>query len=214
MAAIVDIRITGKRRSDIFHTSFNVNKQAIPTFNVLYLNNSKNVQFVQNDSSYIVVTTMKDSIIPQINYTIKEDTLWLTDFEKQIYRNVWISIHVANTLKNIQLKNSDISIIKFISEKLSLDLNKSSVSFNLDNSKSSAISILNIVAKNHSKINANGFKVDSLGIFLQHSEATLKIISKKISGTLSDSSKINVRQSEEISLKKDATSKIYVNDYY
>ena len=102
---------------------------------------------------------------------------------------------------------------RFGSQTLSLDLDKSIISFNQDKNRNSAMTVLNIVAKNHSNINVEGFKVDSLGIFLEHSEVSLKIISKKISGTLSDYSKITVWQSEEISLKKDATSKINVSDF-
>ena len=215
LAAMIDVRFTGQKRSEIFNNRLKVNKLDIPEFNVICLNNIKNLALVQSDSSYISMTATMDSITHPINYTIKEDTIWLSDFEKQNSRDVWIAVYFTNTLKSMQLKNSDLRITKFNSEKLSLDLNldNSRVYFDADKSKNTAISVLNIVAKNYSYITANGFNVDSLGINLQNSDAQLQIIAKKISGTLSETSKIFIRQPGEISLKIDATSKITVNSY-
>jgi hypothetical protein len=56
-------------------------------------------------------------------------------------------------------------------------------------------------------------EIDSLGVVLQNSEANFGNSARKISGSLSDSSRIYARQPKEISLKKDGTSKINVNDY-
>lgn len=212
VASFLDIRIRGHRSSDL-QADYKVNKQIVPLFKVLYLSNSRNVELVQNDSSYIKVTSMKDSIAPQINYAIQEDTMRLTDFEKKSQSGVRISIHVANTLDKIQLKNSDISILKFSSEKLSLDLDRSSVYFNSNDNVKSGIGILNIQAKNHSHINTGRFNVDSLGIVLRNSEANLGAKASKLMGALSDSSRIYARQPDEIWLKRDASSKVHVNDY-
>jgi len=97
------------------------------------------------------------------------------------------------------------------SEKLSLDLDKSSVDFDTNDGKRSMINILNITVRNKSNIHAGIFNIDSLGIVLQNSEANIEITAKKISGSLSDSSRMRVQQPEEISLKRDATSRINVN---
>ena len=210
--SFLDIRIRGHRNSD-FLADHKVNKQTIPLFKVLYLNNSMNVELVQNDSSYLRITSMKDSVTPQINYTIKEDTMRLTDLGKKSQSGAWVSIHVANTLDNIQLKNSGITITKFSSKKLSLDLDKSSAHFNSNNNTKSGIGILNIQAKNHSHISTSRFNVDSLGVVLRNSEANLEVKALKLIGTLSDSSRIYARQPDEIWLKRDASSKVNVNDY-
>ena len=70
-----------------------------------------------------------------------------------------------------------------------------------------------MLANNHSEVNSNSFYADSIDIVLRHSEANLESISKRLAGTLSDSSRIQARQPEEIWLKKDLTSKISVSDY-
>lgn len=212
LSAGLDIRIDGRQRGD-FRDRLKVNRQAVPSFKVLYLNNSKNVELVQNDSSFIVVTSMKDSITPKINYSIKEDTMRLTDFDKRNQPGVWISIHVANTLENIQLKKSDINIVRFGSGRLSLNLDRSSVWMDQNKDEKYSLHILDIVAKNHSKFDTGNFKVDSLGIVLQNSKADIRVYAKKISGCMYDSSSIWTRQPEEISMKKDKTSKINVDDY-
>ena len=111
------------------------------------------------------------------------------------------------------MKNSDFSTDRLGKGKLSFDMDQSSLWLNQDTIVKISIHALDIVARNHSRINSSEFRIDSLGLVLQNSEADLEIIAKKISGTLSDSSRINVRQPQEISLKKDGTSKINVNDY-
>lgn len=213
LAAIVDIRITGHRNGTNL-VAFKVNKQSVPSFKVLYVNNSRSVFLVQNDSSFVEVKWLKDSLSPHVNYTIKDDTLIVSDINQLIQSPVSISVKIYSTdsLKNILLKNSTISIAHFRFGKMSLDMDKSSVWFNPVKSEKSSIHALDILAKNHSRVYTNEFKVDSLGIVLQKSEAHFEIIARKISGTLSDSSKISARQSEEISLKKDATSNINIID--
>jgi len=92
-------------------------------------------------------------------------------------------------------------------------LDASELWLNQDTLVKSSFPVLDIVAGNHSRINSSDFRIDSLGLVLQKSEADIEMKSRIISGTMSDSSRINVRQPEEISLKKDGTSKINVNDY-
>jgi len=212
LATMIDIRINDRRRGD-FPANSKVNKQTVSSFKVLCVNNCKNVTLVQNDSSFIEVTYRKDSITPKLNFKIKGDTLTVADFEKLIHRDASVRIHATNSLKMIQLKNSDISIDNFDSGKLSLDMDKSTVWMNQFEGEKYSLSILDVVAKNHSHFNTDDFKVDSLGIVLQNSKSDIRVYAKKISGSLSDSSRIYVRQPEEISLKRDATSKINVDDY-
>jgi len=212
LATMIDIRVHGRRESDI-HKDFKVIRKGLPSFKVIYMNNSINAALVQNDSSFIEVTYHKDSIAPGVNYTVKNDTLKISDFEKPIHRNVSIRIHSTDSLKKILMKNSGISTDRLGKGKLSFDMDQSSLWLNQDTTVKTSIQALYIVAKNHSRINSSEFRIDSLGLVLQNSKAYLEIIAKKISGNLSDSSRIVIRHPQEISFKKDVTSKINVNDY-
>lgn len=211
LAAIIDVRLNGRPDSERW-ADFKKEKQDLQSFRVLNLNNSRNITLEYNDTSFIEVSFLKDSIAPKVNYKIEGDTLTVTDFE-QVHRNTSVTIHFTDSLQVIQLKESNISIEHLGPGKLSLDMNQSEVSLNQGSGDKSSIQALDIVARNHSRINSSEFRIDSVGLVLQNSEANLEIRAKKISGTLSDSSKIYVRQPEEISLKKDETSKINVNDY-
>ncbi|HEY3389384.1 MAG TPA: hypothetical protein VGK38_07430 [Prolixibacteraceae bacterium] len=212
LATLIDLRISGRRNSER-QFDFKVNKQIVPAFRVLQVYNSMNITLVKNDSSYIEVTYLKDSITPKVNYAMKGDTLIVTDFEKLVHRNVSIKISATDSLGRIQLNNSDISVERFGRGKLSFDMDQSNLSLNQDTLVKSSYQALDIVAKNHSRINSSEFRIDSLGLKLQNSEANLEIKTLKISGALSDSSKIYVRNPEEISIKKDGTSRINVNEY-
>lgn len=212
LSAAIDIRINGERRGD-FYANRKVNKQIVLSFKVLCVNNSRNITVVHSDSSYVEVTYHKDSIAPKVNYMIKGDTLVVSDFEKSVHRNESISIYATDSLKSIQMNNSDASIMRFGSGRLSLNLDKSSVWMDYDKGDKNSLLKLDVVAKNHSVFNTGDFKVDSLGIVLQNSMVNIRISAKKISGSLADSSRIDARQPEDISLKKDGTSRINVNDY-
>ena len=212
LATVIDIRIHG-RRDDGRQSDFKVNKRMLPVFKALKVYNSTNVTLVQNDSSYIEVSYLKDSIAPVVNYTVTDDTLIMSDFEKTNHRNVSVTIHATDSLRSIQLKKSNISVERIGLGKLFFTLDESELWLNQDTLVKSVSQVLDIVAKNHSRINSSEFRIDSLRLVLQNSEANLEMKVNKISGMLSDSSKINVRQPREISLKKDETSKINVNDY-
>lgn len=212
LATMIDIRVNGQR-NDRKQSDFKVNKQILPFFKSLRVYNSMNITLVQNDSSYIEMSYLKDSIAPKVNYTIIGDTLMVSDFEKSNHRNVSVTIHATDSLRNIQLKKSNIRIERIGLGKLFFTLDESELWLNQDKLVKSAFQVLDIVAMNHSRINSSEFRIDSLGLVLRNSEAYLEMKANKISSILSDSSKIYVRQPGEISLKKDETSKINVNDY-
>ena len=209
---LINMRLNGHRINEL-SSDFMSKRDALQAFKVITINNSRNVLLVQNDSAFLEVTYLKDSIAPRVNYTIEADTLKLSDFGKSIPRNVSVKIKVTNSLTRIQLKNSDLSMEKFRTGKLSLNLDRSSVSMGWNESSLQTCPFLDIVAINGSHFKSGNFKIDSLGIVLQNSNAEIRNVAKKISGSLTDRSKINTRQPIEITLKRDATSKINVDDY-
>lgn len=204
LAAFIDVRINGKKNGQILD-QIEVNRQSVPSFNVLCVENSY-LNIIQNDSSFIEITILKDSVAPIVNYTLKEDTLIITDTKYQ----QWIDVNTSNSLVSIIAKNSNISLQHFIGSQMSLDLDSSNIDL-ID--ELSSFQTLGIVAKNHSDVSTGSYRVDSLQIALQNSNANIQIIAKKINGILSDSSYMYALQPDELWLKKDSTSNINVSDY-
>ena len=212
LAMAIDLRINGRQDSDNA-ADFKVKKHELKFFKVLYITNSMNVTLVKNDSTFLEITSLKDSLSPKVNFSINEDTLRISDFEKISHHSVSIRIHTGDSLRSILLKNADLAVERFNFGVLSIDLSQSSIWFNQDEKVKSHIRQLNIVANNHSEVNTNSFYADSIKVVVHHSEVNLESISKKLVGSVSDSSQIRIRQPEEIWLKKDGTSKININDY-
>jgi len=212
LAALVDVRINGRRRG-INRDDIMSHKNALHTFRVLCINNSRNITVTQNDSSFIEVAYLKDSIVPKVNYAMMGDTMVVSDYNSMGSVTISFPIGSPELFQRILLKKSDMRIRNFRSEKLSLNLDQSTVWMDQYKGEKYSLSILDVIAKNHSHFNTDDFKVDSLGIVLENSKADIRIYAKKISGSLSDSSRIYARQPLEISLKKDAASKINVDDY-
>ena len=145
-------------------------------------------------------------------YSFRENFILSHYFEKVNHRNGSIRINSTDSLVRMSLENSDISIENFSAGKIAVEMDKSSIWFEQGKDEQTAYHTLDIVARNHSRVNSNNFKVDNLGIALQNSEVSLDIRAEKIKGELSDSSRIYVRQVDEISLKKDVSSHININD--
>jgi hypothetical protein len=145
---------------------------------------------------------------------MKGDTLVISGISQSHTKGNYPSIKIFSTdsLKSIIMKNSDISIVRLKSAKITLNMDNSYVRFNQDNVTISLFSSLEIMARNHSNINATSFKIDNLSINLQKSEADLAIMAGKINGTLSDSSRVSTHLAGEISLKADKTSTVSINE--
>ena len=212
LAATLDLRINGRKDSEI-NSDFKVKKQSLKLFKTLYITNSMKVTLVKNDSSFLEITSLKDSLSPKVNFLINEDTLKISDFEKLSHGNTSIRIHATNSLKHVILKNSNLTLESFSTEELTLTIDQSNVRLNESEPYKSRIHFLAVLANNHSNVYGSQFYVDSMGIALQHSEVSLDGIANKLGGTLADSSRIQARQPLEVWLKKDASSKVNINDY-
>jgi hypothetical protein len=139
---------------------------------------------------------------------VKNDTLTISNIKPS--RNS-IKIYTTDSLTNIIVVNSDLSIDRYGSKNLTLLIDKSNVSLTHSEKEQFSFVSLDIKAKNHSTINSGEFKAENLKIFLEKSEANLEISSTRLIGNLSDSSTVYTHQSEEISVKKDETSRLIVN---
>jgi hypothetical protein len=208
LAATMSVRLTGVKVSE-FNTTLKVNKTVLTAFSVLCMTDCHNIAIIEDDSSYIKVSTLKDQPTQLINYTLSGDTLTVKNFQKP-ETPIFVTVHVASRLKTIYLDNSEISIAKFKSENISLVLNNSKLIFALNKADKTSIERMDVIARNQSSVNVNSMDLDSLSLSLQNSTADLRISTKYLSGNLSDGSRIIAMQPEEITLKKDATSKITI----
>ena len=189
-----------------------VERQSIPSFNVLCIKNSPDINIIQGDTSFIEFSWLKDSLFQQVNYSISDDTLIISDL-KLLKNGTSVKICSTSSLKKIELNNAEVSIEHFRSGNLSFDLDESIVWINKDTIDKSPLQTLDIIARNHSRFEANEFNVDTIVISLQSSIANLSINVDMVSGTLSDSSSLFTRQPCEIYLKKDTSSSINLSDY-
>lgn len=191
--------------------NFANDKKTIPSFKALNLINSDDVMLIQDDSAFIELEYPKYSLVPHINYTIKEDTLKLYDIKRFPSHRPWIKIHSTNALTRIELKNSSVLVQNLNLEKLFLDMDQSHLSES-NKSLKSAVKLMDVNARNYSDFDlySSNFQVDSLSLKLQNSRSLLTIVTNKLNADLSNSSSFNARQPNEITLKRDLTSKFTI----
>jgi hypothetical protein len=206
LAGFIVVRFAGRKNE----VNMFKNKKPIPSFKVLYLSNS-NVNLTYGDTSYLAATGEKDFPFSEINYKIINDTLKITDVRNSRVTKD-INIYSTDSLGIIVLFNSSLSIDKYGQKNLTLEMDNSNVTFRQEKKEEFSFRSLSINARKHSTVNADEFKTDNLSISLDKSEAELEIASIKLNGFLSDSSSISIKQSSEISLKKDASSTIRIDN--
>jgi hypothetical protein len=213
MAATIDIKLNGHKTNTYPSDIFKAERTGVADYKILSLNNCNNIELTRKDSSVVEIIYQKDSLLPHLNYISRGDTLFITGASHKNHSAVSYKIQATASLRQIVMKNSVITMKNPASGRLLLDLDASTINMNNDGTKAPKLSFLSVSAMNHSSINTGEFRVDSLDITLQKSEAYLEVIAKKIHGTLKDSSKMYARQPSEVYLKKDSTSVMSLNEY-
>jgi hypothetical protein len=179
LATVIELRINVHENSEIARdVTFKVNKERVPPFKDLVLNNCRNVTLAQGDSTFIEINSLKDSIAPRINYKVIGDTLKISDL-KLLKGYSAVKIHFNSSLKGIHLKQSNLNIGALNLEKLAINMDQSAILFN-DRNKKSIVKSLEILANNHSAVTANIIKVDSLSISLHNSAANIQSTTSEI----------------------------------
>ncbi len=210
LAAIIDVRLTGTRDGD-FKGELKSRIQ-LTQFKVISINNNSNLELVQSDSAYFEITVMKDSLVPKLNYTISGDTLKIADQMVKTGKGAWVSIHVDRQFNQILLRKSNLNLANIRSDQLTVDLDQSTLNVNQQNDKKVLFRFLKVSARNNSQFDADDLKIDSVQVELHHSEANLWSAVNTLSGSMADSSRLRVRQPRVISLKRDSSSNLDINE--
>ena len=209
LAAIINVRLTGKLDGE-FKSEFKTRIQLSQIKSISIINNN-NIELVQSDSAYFEITTMKDSIVPKLKYSITGDTLKIDDQMVKTGRGAWVSIHVNDQLNQIILKKSYLNLFNFQISQLSVDLDQSNLNVIQQNDKKNSFQRLKIIARNNSQFDATDIKIDSLQVEIYHSEISLWSTINNLRGSIADSSRLSVRQPYEITLKRDSSSNLNIN---
>ncbi|MEI6143840.1 MAG: hypothetical protein WCP85_31465 [Mariniphaga sp.] len=209
LAAIINVRLTGKQDGE-FKSEFKTRIQLSQIKSISIINNN-NIELVQSDSAYFEITTMKDSIVPKLKYSITGDTLKIDDQMVKTGRGAWVSIHVNDQLNQIILKKSYLNLFNFQISQLSVDLDQSNLNVIQQNDKKNSFQRLKIIARNNSQFDATDIKIDSLQVEIYHSEISLWSTINNLRGSIADSSRLSVRQPYEITLKRDSSSNLNIN---
>jgi len=204
LSSVLYIRITGYKIDDI--NNINAFNQTLPPFKVLCIRNCSNINIVESDTMTINTTCSKDSSFSKDFIITKTDTLILSNTKEYLK----IKLSVNNTLKIINTFESEIIIKSIPSSIITINTDKSELSFNIDKPKDYLLNTLTINAVNHSRVNSNLFKIDSLSINLLKSHSNLGLYAKSIGVTLADSSSLYIKQPEKLAMKRDSSCTFYL----
>jgi hypothetical protein len=208
LAEVIYIRIYGFPKGDL--SNFTIKKHELSTIRALEINNCKNIEIFICDSTMIKSFWKKDSIIPKEIFTVKNDTLVLSDIKGSVLTRIYANKY----LRNILLKDSEISIESATSNQMDIDMDKSELFISLADSCKHSLKSLKINAMHKSNIRSRKIKVDSLEVILQNSDAYLGLYANNLNGSITDSSKLTIQEPHMIGMKRDTTSNIYIYNWY
>jgi|WetSurMetagenome_2_1015567.scaffolds.fasta_scaffold28650_3 hypothetical protein len=214
LAAFINIRVNGQRLNSNL-TRLETSKKVIPSFKVLRVENCDYISFVQSDSSFIEVAWAKDSLAPQVNYALKNDTLLLSGNKYSMFgANSSVKVCFTGSLESIIMRNSTINVEGSGSGEMSFDISESVLNLVQDSGNTYSFKSIDIKAGDHSEVNSNHIRVGNLSLYMQHSNANLESITDyRLSGMVTDSSVVVINTPSEISLKRDSLSKIQIGSY-
>lgn len=207
--AAVDIKLSIRKGKELPNNYIST-KVVLPDYKILDIRDSRSIELIQGDSAYIALSVMKDSLPPELKYQIKGDTLFLADRMMSGGKSYTVKIHANKLLQEIYVMNTTLNLNNFKESYLSISLDNSKINCYQFDVIEKTFSRLVLFAKNQSSFYFSNTKIDSLSLNLQKSGATFMTDLSSISGSLEDSSRLELQQFDQISLKKDPSSTITI----
>jgi hypothetical protein len=210
LAAIVDVRLTGKKGNE----PSNLNTQEIPvgTFSVVVINNCSNISVRPGASPKLKVSS-KNAF--EINYKVSADTLTISDANRSNNNNdpIFFTIEFTSLKKLIASNSSSIYFNVTDLAEVEFDAVNSNVYINASPGKDKP-GVIRITGRNHSMITSSDIKTGNLEIVLERSEANLMITAESINGNVYDESRLTILQPADLSMKSDSTSFLSITRNY
>jgi hypothetical protein len=213
IAGALDIRINGTKGPIQISGSVNSKKIALPPFKVLSMDGTKSIAIMKGESNFIEIDYQKDSVYPDINFQVRNDTLIIKGLNLS-RRRMMGKITVAEEPNRFLLINSSLilndNFTQNTSRNLFFDLDNSSINIYQDNKTKSSLSFMEIKERNKSRIYGNGISLDSLNVDIQDSRTELHSNVVKVKGVVSDKGYLHLDSANEIAVKKDPGSEVRI----
>jgi hypothetical protein len=211
LVAFADIRFNGKNMTENILETSQIN---VPEFRVLVVKDCDLVTISQDNTTSIDLKMRKGIKPPEINYSIKNDTLTLSGVKQRIDSEaLFTSVQAGNSLQCILVNDSETRIRFNENSSLIIDADKSKV-FISHNSTKKSNDNLRIFARNNSRITSTTFRIDSLEIIAEKSEAHLSMQAGHLCGSAENGSIVLVRQPLTTSFSCDTSSRFSITSNY
>jgi hypothetical protein len=211
LAAFIDVRLTGHKNTGEAE-QISTNDTPVSSYSVLMVNNCQGLNIVNGSSPAINIECFEKTRPVEIKYYVRNDTLFISDVEHSEARNIrLVNLKITGSVKKVMAKNSDVRISQPASDELWIDADKSNIFMVGDTSGNFRFRKLSINAINQSEVISN-IKADSVLVSLRASKAGLMKVGK-ITGTIASESSLKVMQPNDISMKTDPTSQLYITHF-
>jgi hypothetical protein len=207
ISAFMQVRFAGEKK-DAYTENVYLDEH-LRDFKYLIIKDAINLQVMSAQQSKITVTQGKGENDPRIKYHQKGDTLFIDEIGfGQHSRSLLVRLQTpSENLHLIQASNSGFSISDFNSNNLQVKLDHSRL--DIGDHENSKIMSLDITGINNSSIDAHQGKLDTVLLYLDHSEARLSVSIRKLKAVMANHSSISRDNVGDLEVKKDDSSRFH-----
>lgn len=156
-------------------------------------------------TSRIEVRSISGDLFKNLKYRMNGDTLTLTDLQLAEDQHLNLSIYVSNkTFEGMTVNGATVVVEDLNQETLTVSQNSGWVRMN----ESNELGKLNINISQKADFNLFDANLDTLLVLIDNSEVMILSTIKRIEGSMSNDSYLQLRGANEIEFKKDESSRL------
>jgi len=214
IAMFIDLRVFGVHRSEVFTAShektFELHDFEHIRFSGKFTSGRKpNIRLIRSDSNMLKYSFFSDSLVYPFQHEFHGDTLVIKSIDKIIYQYTY-ELFTNQTLKSISVESAKLGIGGLEQDSIYMAIRDGDIYSN-KHSKLSPSSIKHLIAdQQDATLNLHDTNVDFFNVNMIRSKARLYYEVKRLKANIKDSSNLIVKNFMDLSLTKDATSKLQV----
>lgn len=168
----------------------------------------RSIRVYESDNPRLEVRSLSGNLLKKVKYTIKGDTLSLSQPDLEDHERLRISVYVSShSFKGLTANGTSIFIEGLDQQELTISQNASWVTIN----ESNKLSKLQLKATNKANFTMTDNALDTLFVLIDESQVTIEAPVKLVEGSMANDSYLRLRGTSEIKFKKDETSRLYLD---
>ena len=169
---------------------------------------NKSINVVGSENSRLEVQSISGDLLKNLTYEVKGDTLELKQLLLEDNERINLTVFVSNDLfEGMAVHDAQVSVSKLDQNHLRITQMAGRINFSDDNQ----LNNLDVVSSDGADLYFAGSKLDTLSVQLNNANISVEAGSMRVEGRLSNDAYLYMSDVDDISVKKDRSSRLYFN---